>query len=272
MIETPQEKAKRRVRQLIWAYFWLLLIEGALRKWVMPRFSNPLLLIRDPVMVGIYFYAIKAHVFPRNFWVASLWVIAVLSLIASVLLSTFNVLSGYVPVVPILEVTVYGIRTNFLHLPLIFVIANVFDEEDVRNFGWWILLVMIPMGLIMAAQFKASPDSFINRTAGLGEAEQLTAGGGKIRPPGTFSFISGPVFYMSVAAAFLIYGALRRTVYKNWLLISSGVALAVGIFISGSKSSVASVLLVVFALIVVLIVRPRAVNRFGWTEIGRAHV
>src|SRR5205823_3057624 len=145
------------------------------------------------------------------------------------------------------------------------VIANVFDEEDVKKIGWWILFLMIPMGLIMAAQFNASPDSFINRTAGLGEAEQLTAGGGKIRPPGTFSFISGPVFYMSAAAAFLIYGALRRTVYKNWLLISSGGALAIGIFISGSKSSVASVLLVVFALIVILIVRPRAVNRFGWT-------
>ncbi|MEY2555618.1 MAG: hypothetical protein QOF93_762 [Verrucomicrobiota bacterium] len=265
MIETPEEKAKHRVRQLIWLYFWLLLVEGALRKWVMPRFSNPLLLIRDPVMLGIYFYAIKAHVFPRNVWVASLWIIAFLSLVASILLSTFNALSGYVPVIPILEVTLYGIRTNFLHLPLIFVIASVFDEEDVKKFGWWTLLMMIPMGLLMAAQFKASPDSFINRTAGLGEAEQLTAGGGKIRPPGSFSFISGPVFYMSVAAAFLIYGALRRTVYNNWLLISSGAALLLGIFISGSKSTVASVLLVVFAVIIILIVRPRAVNRFGWT-------
>ncbi|MEY2556316.1 MAG: hypothetical protein QOF93_1460, partial [Verrucomicrobiota bacterium] len=72
-------------------------------------------------------------------------------------------------------------------------------------------------------------------------------------------------FYMSASAAFLIYGALRRTVYRNWLLISSGVALAIGIFISGSKSSVIAVLLVVFALIAILIVRPRAVNRFGWT-------
>ena len=143
--------------------------------------------------------------------------------------------------------------------------ASVFDEEDIKKFGWWIIILMIPMGLLMAAQFKASPDSFINRTAGLSEAEQLTAGGGKIRPPGTFSFISGPVFYMSVSAAFLIYGALRRTVYNNWLLIASGVALAVGIFISGSKSSVIAVLLVVFALVVILIVRPRAVNRFGWT-------
>jgi hypothetical protein len=266
-IETPEEKAKRRVRQLIWLYLWLLLIEGVLRKWVIPRFSDPLLLVRDPVMLGIYYYAIRARVFPRNFWVNSLWVLALLTLVATILLARFSLVSGYVPTIPLLEVTVYGMRTNFLHLPIIFMMASVFDEEDVKKFGWWILILMIPMGLLMAAQFRASPDSFINRTAGLSEAEQLTAGGGKIRPPGTFSFISGPVFYMSLTAAFLIYGALRRTVYNNWLLISAGVALAIGIFISGSKSSVIAVLLVVFALIAILIVRPRAVNKFGWTLI-----
>src|SRR5947209_20481121 len=80
--ETPEEKAKHRVRQLIWLYLWLLLIEGALRKWALPRFSNPLLLIRDPVMLGIYFYAIKAQVFPRNFWAVSLWTIGILSVVA----------------------------------------------------------------------------------------------------------------------------------------------------------------------------------------------
>ncbi len=259
-IESPEEQAKRRIRQLIWLYLWLLLIEGALRKWVMPRFSNPLLLVRDPVMVAIYFYAIKARVFPRNFWVVSLWVIGGLSLLVSMV-----VLSPFLRFDWILEVTLYGFRSNFFHLPLIFIMASVFDEEDVRKFGWWILVLMVPMSLVMVAQFEASPDSFINRTAGLGEAEQLTAGGGKIRPPGTFSFISGPVFYMSLAAAFVIYGALTRTVYKNWLLILSGTALVVGISVSGSKSSVASVLLVVLAVAVILIVRPRAVNRFGWT-------
>jgi len=259
--ETPEEKAKHRVRQLIWLYFWLLLVEGALREWALPRFSNPLLLIRDPVMLGIYFYAIKAQVFPRNVWAVSLWLIGILSAVAIL----GSPLFPYLPAKALVEVTAYGFRSNFLHLPLIFVMASVFDEEDVKKFGWWILFVMIPVGLLMAAQFKASPDSFINRTAGLGEAEQLTAGGGKIRPPGPFSFISGPVFYMSVAAAFLIYGALTRTVYKNRLLIGAAVALVIGIAVSGSKSSVASVLLVVAAVAVILIVRPRAVNRFGWT-------
>jgi hypothetical protein len=264
-IDSPEEKARQRVRQLIWLYLWLLLTEGVLRKWVMPRFSDPLLLVRDPVMLAIYYYAFRARVFPRNGWIVSLGIIALLCLLASILLARFSLISGYVPIVQISEVTLYGMRADFFHLPIIFVTASVFDEEDIKKFGWWIIVMMIPMGLLMAAQFKASPDSFINRTAGLSEAEQITSGGGKIRPPGTFSFISGPVFYMSVSAAFLIYGALRRTVYNNWLLIASGGALAVGIFISGSKSSVIAVLLVVFALAVILIVRPRAVNRFGWT-------
>ena len=235
-IDSPEEKAKQRVRQLIWLYLWLLLTEGVLRKWVIPRFSDPLLLVRDPVMLAIYYYAFRARVFPRNGWIASLGIIALLCLLASILLARFSLISGYVPIVQISEVTLYGMRADFFHLPIIFVMASVFDEEDIKKFGWWIIVMMIPMGLLMAAQFKASPDSFINRTAGLSEAEQITSGGGKIRPPGTFSFISGPVFYMSVSAAFLIYGALRRTVYNNWLLIASGGALAVGIFISATPT------------------------------------
>src|SRR5437016_5324684 len=156
-IESPEEKAKQRVRQLIWLYLWLLLIEGVLRKWVMPRYSNPLLLIRDPVMIGIYYYAFRARVFPLNGWVNSLSVIALLSLLASILFARFSAISGYVPPVPILEVNLYGMRANFFHLPIIFVMANVFDEEDIKKFGWWIIVLMIPMGLLMAAQFKASP-------------------------------------------------------------------------------------------------------------------
>jgi hypothetical protein len=154
-----------------------------------------------------------------------------------------------------------------LHLPLIFVMASVLDEEDVKKFGWWILLMMIPMGLVMVAQFEASPDSFINRTAGLGEGEQLTAGGGKIRPAGTFSFVSGPVFYISVAAAFLIYGALRRQVYNSWFLMVTGAALVLGIVVSGSRSVVGSVLVVIFSMITIFVVRPKAVNQFGRTAL-----
>lgn len=255
--DTPEEKAKRRIRQLFWLYLWLLLIEGALRKWVVPGFSNPLLLVRDPVMLAIYFFSIRARVFPKNGWTISLWIIGGLSVFISIVS-----LIDYLPLRPILLVTFYGFRCNCLHLPLIFIMASVFDEEDVKKFGWWILLLTIPMVLLMAAQFEASPDSFINRTAGLGEAEQLTAGGGKIRPPGTFSFISGPVLYLSMATSFILYGALSRKAYKMPLLIGAGTALIVGIVVSGSRSCVASVLVVVAAVVVIFVVRPSAVNNF----------
>ena len=251
-----RSKTIRHIRALIWLYLILLVFEGALRKWIVPQYSNPLLIVRDPVVIAIYMLALRARIFPFNRYVISLGVIAVLSMIASML-------SPYVPLKPLAEVTLYGFRSNFLHLPLIFVMGTVMDEDDVKKIGWWILIGMIPMSLIMVAQFKAAPDSFINRTVGLGEAQQLTAGGGKIRPPGTFSFISGPVFYASVATAFVIYGALSRATYKFWLLVASAVALVIAVAVSGSRGCVASALLVVGAILVILLFKPKAVNQFG---------
>lgn len=255
-----RSKYVRYVAWLILVYMALLMAEGALRKWALPRFSNPLLIIRDPVLILIYFMALRARVFPFNRWIISLAIIGVFSEIVSVF-----ILVPYFPWMPLAAVTLYGFRSNFLHLPLIFIMANVFDEQDVKRIGWWVLLGMIPLSFLMVAQFEASPDSFINRTAGsLAEGgEQLTAGSGRIRPAGTFSFISGPIFYCSAAAAFLIYGILTRATYKIWVLIASGVALVVAVAVSGSRACVASVLLVVLAVLVVLVVRPQAVNQFG---------
>src|SRR5438270_8153124 len=248
----------RNIRRLIYLYLFLLIIEGALRKWIVPQFSNPLLLVRDPVVLAIYFLAWRARVFPRNTFISSLALIGVLSWIVSIF-----VLDPYVPMSRILLVTGYGFRSNFLHLPLIFIFARVFDADDVRKVGWWILLGMIPMSLLMALQLHSAPDSFINRTVGLGEGEQITAGGGKIRPPGTFSFISGPIHYVTGAVAFVLYGALRRASYGSWLLLGAGCSVLLAIVVSGSRSLVVSVLLVMLSLAIVLLVRPDALNRFG---------
>src|SRR5207249_1104836 len=210
------------------------------------------------VVLAIYFLAWRARLFPRNAFVISLASIGILSWIASIF-----VLNPYLPMSRILLVTGYGFRSNFLHLPLIFVFATVFDADQVKKIGWWVLLGMIPMSLLMALQFHSTPDSFINRTVGLGEAEQITAGGGKIRPPGTFSFISGPIYYVTGAAAFVLYGALRRSTYPSWLLFGAGCSVLLAIVVSGSRSLVVSVLLVVLSLVIVLLVRPDSLNRFG---------
>ena len=258
MLSNPNERFLAQVKRLIWVYFWLLIFEGVLRKWIVPAFSDPLLVIRDPVALAIYYFALRAKVFPKNGFIYSLMVIAPLSLGVGLL-----VLQPYLALKPLFFVTAYGFRSNFLHLPLIFVIGTVFDKKDVDRMGWWMLIVLIPMSVLMAAQFSASPDAFINRTAGVGEGLQITAGGGKIRPPATFSFVSGVIFYVSASAAFLIYGALSRGTYRNWLLFGAGLALVVAIGVSGSRSVFVSVLVVVASLLIILITRPSALNQFG---------
>ncbi len=246
------------IRRLIWLYLFLLIFEGALRKWAVPQFSAPLLIVRDPVALLIYALALQARVFPFNVYVVSITVIAILSWAAGII-----VLSQVVAMKTVLLVTAYGVRSDFLHLPLLFVIPAVMDLEDVKRIGRWTIIGMIPMGLLMALQFNASPESFLNRVAGAGEGLQLGSGGGKIRPPGPFSFVSGAVYYLSAVAAFMLHAVLAKLPYKTWLLAAAGGALLVGIGVSGSRSTVLSVGVVVASLAVILLVRPSLVSKFG---------
>jgi hypothetical protein len=251
-------KAVKYVRGLIWAYFVLLIFEGTLRKWILPQYSDILLVVRDPVVLAIYALAIRGRVFPRNGYVLSLGIIGVLSLMVSLV-----VLEPYLSLKPLILVTGFGFRSNFLHLPLIFIIGKVFDHGDLVKLGKWILIGSIPMAALLAVQFNSAPDAFINRTVGLGETLQISAGGDKIRPPGTFSFTSGVVFCAALSAAYLLYGGLMRGVYRNWLLFSAGFALMVTIGVSGSRSVLLAVVVVIASLVPIVIIRPSAMNQFG---------
>ena len=255
----PDDANLRNIRRLIWLYFWLLLFEGALRKWVVPQLSNPLLIVRDPVVVLIYVLAIRNGIFPLNRWVYSIAIIGLLSF-----LLTFVPLWPYLPPARIALVSGFGFRSNFLHLPLIFVIARAFRFDDVKRLGWWTLLAMIPMTIVLVGQFQTGPESFLNRTAG-GEGEMIASALGKVRTAGTFSYVLGVVAFYALGTAFLIWAALRRDVYKIWLLFAAGGALVLGVAVSGSRSVVGACAVVAASLAVVFVLRPTALNRFGQT-------
>jgi hypothetical protein len=256
-LDSPEDRAKHRIRQLIWLYFWLLLIEGALRKWLLPGLSTPLLVIRDPVVLVIYLYTFRAGVFPKNGWVLALVIMATLDTMC-----TFFQLWDFVPPQYIAVVAAYGIHANFFHLPLIFVMGKVLTFDDVKKFGWWTLVLLVPMTILMIAQFRVGPDAFVNRTAG-GEGEMIMSSMNKVRTSGPFSFVIGVVAYFSLAIGYIIWGFLNRGVYKFWLLAGCGIALIIGVSVSGSRSVVGACAVVVASLAVVLFLRPKALNRFA---------
>jgi hypothetical protein len=213
------------IKTLIWAYIVLLLIEGALRKWVFPSLADPLLVVRDPVLLAIYAVALAKGCFPTNPFVVVAGVLAALSM-------AFSVLGGHTNILVIL----YGVRINYLHLPLIWIMGTVLDRRDVERIGAFLLLMAIPMTLLMVAQFRAPMDAVINRGVGSEEIGQIFGADDRIRAPGLFSFISGPQLFFPFCAAFFfneIGGAKRLPWY---LLILCGLAIAVGLPISISRT------------------------------------
>ena len=225
----------------IWIYFWLLLLEGVFRKWITPQWSDAIFVIRDPVVIVIYLLAIRARAFPSRPAMVAVWVLTVLSLGFSVL--------GDSPFV----VTLFGLRTNYLHLPLIFVIATVFDRNDIIRFGKWFLLLSIPIIALMIDQFNSPPDSWINVGAGASESGQLRGAMNHIRSPGPFSFVSGVVSYFALVLAFLIYGWTRRRVWHWSLLVLGSAATITAIPMSVSRSLLFAYLVVALFAVPVLL-------------------
>src|SRR5262245_27144640 len=60
---SARPRLHRRIENLVLAIFWVLVFEGALRKWVAPQFSQFIFFIRDPLVLLVYWYALRASVF-----------------------------------------------------------------------------------------------------------------------------------------------------------------------------------------------------------------
>lgn len=217
---------RNAVKWGIWLYLILLIFEGALRKWVLPSLQEPLLIIRDPVLLGIYAAALISGIVPRSPFLVVLAGLAGASLLFSFLAGQTNIL-----------VTLYGIRTNYLHVPLIWVMAEVLDREDVEKLGSFVLLLMIPMVLLMVRQFQSPMDAFINRGVGGDEVGQIYGALGRIRPPGFFAFITGPMVFFPLAAAFFMHQATSGR--RLWLPVVAlcGVLLIIAMPISISRGA-----------------------------------
>lgn len=228
----------KSIRTLIWLYFWLLIFEGALRKWVLPSLATPLLVARDPVVLAIYVLAGSRGWFPRGGIIAVSCIMAALTFMAS--------FAGHGH--PL--VALFGVRANFFHLPLIFVIPRAFDERDVRQIGWWMMAMALPMALLAVRQFTSPHDAWVNKAIGGADAMQMVSVRGKVRASGTFSFVTGFASYLTYLSAFVLYALLQRKVYAKWVLICGGLGLGLGLAVSGSRAAVVAVCLVIAAALV----------------------
>lgn len=226
------------LKGLIWIYFFLLVFEGAFRKWWLPGMSNIFLIIRDPVMVLILLEAARTGFLRINLAILGTLCLAMIALLFGLMAEHAN-----------LVVTLFGLRANFLHIPLIFIMGATLSYRSVRQFGWVTAIMMIPMAWVMYQQFSSGQDSIWNVGAGGQIGGQITSAMGKVRASATFSFISGPAFFVPFASAYLLCAFTDRNLIPFWLAIPAGLAVPLAAATSASRSLVAGVGIVFFGMV-----------------------
>jgi hypothetical protein len=214
------------IRRLIWLYCLLWVFEGALRFWVLPGLQGPLTLIRDPLVIAIYLLALPAKVFPMNGYVTVTMLLALVSFPLAIVAGHGNV-----------TVAAYGLRANFLHLPLIFVIAEVFTGRDIKQVMRWALILAIPMAFLAVRQFQSPNGSLINKGG-------MHTHYGSVRPAGTFSFVSAMVYFMTLVAASSAWRLIQPARTWGLLVFAAAAALVAMVAVSGSRTAVVSVAVV----------------------------
>ncbi|UOQ66423.1 hypothetical protein [Hymenobacter volaticus] len=158
VLERRKNAAKdpnRLLKQGVWAYFLLLIFEGALRKWFLPGLATPLLIVRDPLVVWLLFVTWQRGLLPANPYMIGMMLIGLLSTFTAVLFGHGNI-----------AVAIYGARILLLHFPMVFVIGRIFNREDVVKLGKVTLWIAIPMTVLIALQFYSPQSAWVNRGVG----------------------------------------------------------------------------------------------------------
>ncbi|HEY3569717.1 MAG TPA: hypothetical protein VGP73_17420 [Thermoanaerobaculia bacterium] len=230
--------AFRRWRTAVQYALFLMIFEGAIRKWVFPGAQDLVYFAKDVLLLGAYlgFFRDRPRLRLRLPALPALYgVLAASALIG--LLEVFN------PALPNLLVGIFGFKAYFFYVPLLFVVPAAFPTDaELYRFLRRYALVAIPVGLLAVAQFFSPASSVLNTYARSGEDAYVATFGSSayVRVTSTFSFITGFTTYL-LATAILILALLGAGLwrFRGHLPLFAALGMTIlGMLMSGSRAPV----------------------------------
>ena len=238
----------------------VVIVEGALRKWFLPSFSELVYFYKDGLMVIVLISYLTKH---RKFPLRIRKNLTLLRITVSVF-AVYALTSVFNPDAPHIVVSFLGLKAYCLYIPLAFIVARVFaDKEKLVSFLKWYSILVLPVAVISALQFfDPSPQAAINQYAWQeGAAGSGTAGGAPVaqffdatgrhfvRVTGTFSYVSGLSVYLPIMFALLLgLTSLRSTRSSSrvltWIYYAAFGATVVASLMTGSRGAVLGIALV----------------------------
>jgi len=258
-----RERRRRHLVAVVMVLYLLVIAEGSIRKWLLPEYSQVLFFIRDPVLLYAYLYAARHGLWPsRSGWLQLAWAMAVLGVVLVAVQAAVGGASD-----TRLLLGVYGWRSYFLYLPLVFLVGAQFEPADLRRLLRWTLVLALPVAVLVAWQFSSPIDAPIN-VGSASEVGQQFRGVGlnaeRTRPMGPFSSGAGQQQFVASACALLLAAFIAQPTARlapRWLLPLAAAALGTCLALSGSRGTVLqSGLCLAFALALVVVGRGTGVK------------
>jgi len=228
--------SSRDWRRSVKAVFFILVIDGALRKWVLPQASELIYFFKDFVLLGAYLryflFSEPGERFPiRN----NLLNISILLASGWCVFQAFNPRLGS-PVVGLL-----GLKAYLFYIPLVWMVPRLFrSEAELYTFIRNHLLLLIPIGLLGIVQFFSPIDHPINQYIP-GRNEPIAtfgfAGSRNVRVTSTFSYLNSYQGYLSACFGLLI-PMLNYPQNRFWRNVTfcELLLLVLNIFMTGSRT------------------------------------
>ena len=224
------DNARKRIVKYIFLVYWLLIFEGALRKWVFPQYHEFIFFARDPIVLLIYILAWRNNFFKRDGYLTAGMALSMLFLpllfIQLVVIDTHPL------------TLIYGWRMYFAYLPLIFVIKEVFHQEDIFRLIRQTLYISIPLTILVYFQYVSPPKSFIN--SAYSDGPVFIVANNIVRTTGTFSFTAGQTMFAASLVAMLIiawlYRRRARLLSMPWLIVATFTSVTT-LLLSGSRTA-----------------------------------
>lgn len=183
-------------RRTVKAVLVIVVLEGILRKWVLPQASDMIYFLKDLVLLGAYlrYYLGSEPKYPLRL---TFFNIALFMSLGWCIFQIFNPSLGS-PIVGF-----FGLKAYLFYLPLMWMLPSLFhSEEELYKFLRNYLLLVIPVSLLAIAQFYSPINSPINVYGGGVQAQAIVDGNPRVT--GTFPYLAGYSTYLSICFTILI--------------------------------------------------------------------
>jgi hypothetical protein len=243
--------ASKNWRRAIEVALVLVILEGALRKWVLPEASQLIYFLKDFVLFGAYlryflFDSKHSRLMNRYNILLVLLGLNLVWMITQVLNPSLGS--------PIIGI--FGLKNYLFYVPLMWMLPRMFHtEEELLHFIRYYLLWLIPVGLLAIVQFFAPSDSPLNVYAWGDEGPDVALGGDSqsARVTGTFSYIAGYSTYLFFCIALLLPLLINKQPrFWQWIAIGGFLLIAITSFMTGSRGLVLSVILLLIGYFIIL--------------------